>query len=234
MFFRIVHTILFYLLVILGFFAGALFAVPSKLFSRRSPRAFQAIAHYWGLYLVTASGIKVSRAGLENIPRNKAVIYAVNHQGAADILIALAYLPSGFRFAIKKELFKVPFFGWYLRNAGYFYVDRQRFRSAYEVVDEIVDGLKAGDSVLIFPEGTRTQTGELGRFKRGSLLAALKSGAPIVPVAISGSYNILPRHGWLINLCPVKFTVGAPIEIKTEADYENKVEAVRQAIADML
>jgi len=180
------------------------------------------------------SGVRVSVSGIENIPRDKALIFAANHQGAADILILLANLPVNFRFAIKKELFKIPVFGWYLKKAAYFSIDRKLVLSAYRTVEMIIEVIKEGESVLIFPEGTRTRTGELGKFKRGSLLAALKSGAPIIPIAISGSFNIMQAGSWMFHPCPVKFSVGQPIYIKSEADYDSKVEEVRQAIATML
>jgi len=184
--------------------------------------------------LVKVSGIRCEVSGIENIPKNKAMIFAANHQGAADILIVLACLPTNFRFAIKKELFNIPIFGWYLRRAGYFPIDRKLILSAYRTVENIIEYIKGGDNVLIFPEGTRTKTGELGKFKRGSLLAALKSGAPIVPLAISGSFNLMPTGSFIINPHPVKFSIGKPIEITSEADYDSKVEEVRSAIERML
>ncbi len=208
-----------------------LFFVP---FVRPAHKPFQISAHLWARMLAFFSGVKVTVSGLENIPKDSAVILAANHQGAADILLVLAFLPVRFRFAIKKELFKVPIFGWYLKRAGYFSVDRKVVLSAYRTVETIVEIIKAGESVLIFPEGTRTKTGELGKFKRGSLLAALKSGAPIIPIAISGSFNIMRKGSWLFNPCPVKFSVAPPIYVKSEADYNDKVEEVRQAIARML
>jgi 1-acyl-sn-glycerol-3-phosphate acyltransferase len=230
---RIIHSIFFYLIVAITYIIGttlALFFVP---FARSSHRPFQIAAKFWARILVFFSGVRVKTSGMENIPKDKA-IFAANHQGAADILIVLAYLPPGFRFAVKKELFKVPIFGWYLKKAGYFSIDRKVILSAYRTVETIIEIIKEGESVLIFPEGTRSKGGELGKFKRGSLLAALKSGAPIVPVAISGSFNILKRGSWIFNPSPVKLSAGKAIYINSEADYESKVEEVREAIARML
>ncbi len=231
---KIVHSALFYILVLAGFLVGAISALVLLPFSKSKTGPFQSTAHLWARFLVFCSGVKVKVSGLENIPRDKAVIFAANHQGAADILIVLAFLPVCFRFAIKKELFNIPMFGWYIRKAGYFSIDRSMVLSAYRTLGTIAEILKDGESVLVFPEGTRTKTGELGKFKRGSLLAALKSGAPIVPVAISGSFNLMPRGTWLLSPSPVKFSIGTPIYINTEADYDNKVGEVRNAIAKML
>jgi 1-acyl-sn-glycerol-3-phosphate acyltransferase len=228
------HTILFYLLAALSFGIGIIITLFFALFSKSKTKTFQVAAHYWSRFLMFFSGVRITLSGLENVPKGKPGVIAANHQAAADILLVLAYLPTTFRFAIKKELFKIPVFGWYLRKAGYISIDRKSTLSAYRTVEKIIEIIKTGESVLIFPEGTRTRTGELGRFKRGSLLAALKSGAPIIPVAISGSFHIIPSGTWMLNPCPVKFTVAPPIEIRSEEDYNNKVEEVRNSILEML
>lgn len=231
---RIVHSILFYLIAAITYIIGTTIALCFVPFVRPKHKPFQIAAHLWSRMLAFLSGVRVKVSGLENIPKDTGLILAANHQGAADILLVLAFLPVRFRFAIKKELFKIPIFGWYLRRAGYFSIDRKLILSAYRTVETIIDIIKDGESVLIFPEGTRTRTGELGKFKRGSLLAALKSGAPIMPIAISGSFNIMKKGSWLFNPCPVKFSVAKPIYVKSEADYDTKVEEVRQTIARML
>jgi 1-acyl-sn-glycerol-3-phosphate acyltransferase len=231
---RVIHSVFFYLVLSVSYLIGTPLALFFSFFSRPTHKPFLIAAHLWARFQAPFSGVKVTVSGLENIPRDKAVIFAANHQGAADILIVLAYLPVNFRFAIKKELFKIPLFGWYLKRAGYFSIDRELVLSAYRTVETIIEIIKEGESILVFPEGTRTKTGELGRFKRGSLLAALKSGAPIVPVAISGSFNILRSGSWIFHPCPVKFSVGKPIYIRSEEDYDQKVAEVRDAIARML
>ena len=159
---------------------------------------------------------------------------AANHQGAADIPILLGGLPITFLFAIKKELFKVPIFGWYLKKAGYFPVDREMVLNAYKLVDKMVTLLKNGDRILIFPEGTRSRDGSLGNFKRGSLLAALKSGVPVLPVAISGSYDILPKGAKFFSPSQVRLSIGKPIYFTNDLEYEAKMAEVRQSIAEML
>jgi 1-acyl-sn-glycerol-3-phosphate acyltransferase len=174
----------------------------------------QTIARNWARFLITFSGIKITVSGLENIPKKQPVIFASNHQGAADILLCLALIPANFRFAIKKELFKIPLFGWALKKCGYFVIDR--------------------GSILIFPEGTRSRNGALGPFKQASLLAAPKAGVPVVPIAISGSYSILQRGSWVFERHPIKFSVGKPIKIASEDEYVKKLEEIRDAIARML
>jgi 1-acyl-sn-glycerol-3-phosphate acyltransferase len=231
---RLLRTLFVFLLVVVGFFVGSSLAYLFSPFVRPKTLAYQNAAHYWARFLGFFSGIKVETSGLENIPLNKSLILVANHQGAADIPVLLAYLPVRFRFAIKKELFNIPLFGWYLRQAGYFPIDRQVILSAFKTLDQIIRILKAGESVMIFPEGTRSRDGSLGKFKRGSLMAALKSGAPIVPIAIDGSYNIMPKGSYLFNPSRIKLSVGQPIYITDEKEYDQKVEEVRAAIAKML
>jgi len=231
---RIIHSVFFYLITVITFMAGTTITFLFVPFVRPTHKPFQIAAHLWARMLAFFSGVRVKVSGLDNIPKDSAMILAANHQGAADILLVLACLPVRFRFAIKKELFNIPVFGWYLKWAGYFSVDRKVLLSAYRTVETIIEIIKDGESVLIFPEGTRTKTGELGKFKRGSLLAALKSGAPIIPIAISGSFNIMKKGSYLFNPCPVKFSVAPPIYVKSEADYNDKVAEVRETIARML
>ncbi|MGB9613522.1 MAG: lysophospholipid acyltransferase family protein [Candidatus Margulisiibacteriota bacterium] len=232
--FSIIYTFYLYFLVVSSFFLGISIVIFLSLFFQNKERLFQSAAHLWAKFLILLSGIKVSVHGLENIPRQQPVIFAANHQSAADIPILLAYLPVNFRFAIKKELFYIPIFGWYLRKAGYFSIDREAILSAYKTLTDIIEIIKLGGSVLIFPEGTRSYDGNLGKFKKGSLMAALKAQAPLIPIAISGSYHIMPRKTWLIRPYPVKLSIGKPIYIKTREEYENKVEEVRRVIAKML
>ena len=220
--------------MVASFFVGSFLAICAAPFSRPKTYPFQIVARFWAKFLVLFSRTRIEVKGLENLPKNKPAILAPNHQSAADILILLAGIPQHLRFAVKKELFYIPIFGWYLKMSGYFSIDREVVLSAYRTLEKIIEILKAGDNVLIFPEGTRSRDGSLGRFKRGSLLAALKSGAPIVPIAISGSFNIIPRGTWLIHPSRVKLTIGQPIYIHSETEYDQKVAEVREAIARML
>ena len=231
---RVIHSIIFYLIAASTYMIGTTIALCFVPFVRPRHKPFQIAAHLWARMLAFFSGVRITVSGLENIPKDSAMILAANHQGMADILLVLAFLPVRFRFAIKKELFKIPIFGWYLKRAGYFSIDRKLVLSAYRTVETIIEIVKDGESVLIFPEGTRSRTGELGKFKRGSLLAALKSGAPIIPIAISGSFNIMAKGSFIFNPCPVKFSVAPPIYVKSEADYNDKVAEVRETIARML
>jgi 1-acyl-sn-glycerol-3-phosphate acyltransferase len=231
---KFIHSLFFYLLTVTSFIVGTTTAHLFSPFSKSSTKPFQITAQLWARFLTLFSGVRIKISGIENLPKDTPLILVANHQSAADILILLAYLPVHFRFAVKKELFRIPVFGYYMRKAGYSSVDREVVLSAYKALEAITEIIKSGESVLIFPEGTRSKTGELGKFRRGSLLTALRSGAPLIPIAISGSYKVLPIGTWLINPGPIKLSIGKPIHIKSKADYNGKVEEVREAIARML
>jgi len=234
---KIIRTFLFYFVLVLSYIIGTSITVVISIFDTPSNRAkkFQRSAHIWAKFLVFLSGIPLKVYGSENIPKNEPLIFASNHQGAADILILLACLPRGFTFIIKQELFKIPIFGWYLRQAGYIAVDRGTKRGAVDFFVEAVKRLKEGGSILIFPEGTRSPDGKLHEFKRGSLLLAFKAKVRIVPIAISGSFGIMPKKSRLINPVPVKVQIGKPISIdKYNNDSELANEDLHKTIKQML
>src|SRR3989339_1866450 len=137
---KTIRTLIFYILLVVTFFLGTTIALFFSLFASpaRKMRLFQIAAKLWAKLLVWVSGIPLTVSGLENLNKNEAVIYASNHQGAADILILLAVLPAGFTFIIKKELFDIPLFGWYLRAAGYISIDRGSRRGAVEMINNSV------------------------------------------------------------------------------------------------
>jgi len=238
---KLIHTIVFYIIAVLSFIIGTLLTIPFALITKEHHKPFQFSARWWSKFLMFASGAKVKITGLANIPKNEALIFASNHQGAFDILIHLAYLPRYFRFIAKAELFRIPVFGWYMSMAGYVPIEREVSTSAHRTIGGVSDALRKGDCVLIFPEGTRSKTGELLPFKRGSLMAAFQSGATVIPVAISGSYRMMPKKTFLINRVPIRISFGEPISFKkyvgckpTKDDYENELVRLRNEIEKLL
>ncbi|MDI6732173.1 MAG: lysophospholipid acyltransferase family protein [Candidatus Margulisbacteria bacterium] len=231
---NVIRSVFFYLILVITFFLGTTITLCIIPFFGNKHRPFQVAARLWAKLLIFCSRIPLQISGLENIAKNQTYLIASNHQGAADILIVLAGLPINFLFAIKQELFNIPVFGWYLKKAGYIPVDRALILSAYKLVDNFAQHLTAGESILVFPEGTRTKTGELGAFKRGSLLSAPKANVPVLPVAISGSFHLMPKGSKIIVPHPVKMTIGEPIAIGPDDDYEKKVAEVHSTIQSML
>ena len=238
---KLIHTLFFYFVGVISFIIGTLLTIPFAIFAREHHKVFHFSARVWAKLLMLTSGVKVTISGLNNIPKEGGVIFASNHQGAFDILIHLAYLPRYFRFVAKSELFKIPFFGWYMSLAGYVPIERDVSASAHRTIGSVSDVLRKGDCILIFPEGTRSRTGELGPFKRGSLMAAFSSGATVVPVAISGSYKMMPKKTYLINIVPVSIKFGQPVSFKkylevkpAKSDYEIELNRLREEIQKLL
>jgi 1-acyl-sn-glycerol-3-phosphate acyltransferase len=238
---KILHTLLFYAAGIITFFVGLFLAIIISIFVRPSHKGFQAIAKIWAKSLLFLTGAKITVNGTGNVPLLEGVIFASNHQGALDVLIALAYMPRPFRFVAKKELFNVPLFGWYMRMAGYVPIEREVSTSAHRTMGGVADVLTGGGAILIYPEGTRSKTGELGAFKRGSMMAAFASGATVVPVAISGSYGMMPKGTYLMNPVPISVNIGHPISYKkyvgirpTKKDYEVELDRLRNDIEALL
>jgi len=233
--------LIFYTVAVTTFIIGTLLTIPFAIVIKEHHKVFHFSARIWAQLLMWISGASLNISGVNNIPNEGGVIFASNHQGALDILIHLAYLPRYFRFIAKSELFKIPFFGWYMSLAGYVPIEREVSASAHRTIGSVSDVLRKGDCILIFPEGTRSKTGELGPFKRGSLMAAFSSGAAVVPVAISGSYRMMPKKSYLINIVPISIKFGLPISFNkylgakpTKEDYEIELTRLREEILGLL
>ncbi len=177
---------------------------------------FGARTAAWGSFSVTAGALTGGRAstyaarrwsrgaaaslniGIDIVGRipedEERLLFVSNHESLIDILILGAVLPGDFRWAAKRSLMKVPFLGWHLRLAGHIPVDRKKgAAAAAAVVDAFTEVLRTQASLLVFPEGTRSSDGRLRPFKKGAFIAAVRAGRPVVPVAISGTHELMSR-----------------------------------------
>ncbi len=190
------------------------------------------IARWWGKGILLVSGIRVHVKGLEHIDPNKQYIFFSNHQSIYDIFVLLAFLPVQFRYIIKRELYKVPFLNLAMWAARYIPLDRGKSFSAMRSLKKAIEALKQGKSIMVFPEGTRSQTGEVGEFKRGSMLIASSTKKPVVPVSINGTFNIMPKGTRLLHHTDVYLTFFKPIEVSKLNKKEQKLlgEDVRSII----
>jgi 1-acyl-sn-glycerol-3-phosphate acyltransferase len=155
-----------------------------------------------------------------------------NHQGAFDIFALLAYLPVNFKWLAKEELFRIPILGWAMGSAGYISIDRSDKRKALQSLKEAVARIRGGDSVLIFPEGTRSPDGKIHPFKKGGFTLAIKAGVPILPISISGSREVLPRDSLRVKPGKIEITIGneIPTDNRTMADRDHLMDEVSEAI----
>lgn len=177
----------------------------------RSGKRYHRIMRRWSKILLWLFGVRTSIRGMEHLDRSTNYIYLVNHSSYLDIPALGATVPDDIRYIFKKELTKVPIFGWGLAMGPYILIDRTDPRNAMASIEQAAAQLREGASAVIFPEGTRTPDGKLGPFKRGGLMLATKSGVPMVPVAIKGTYQLLSRHDNRVRPGNVEVIIGTPI-----------------------
>lgn len=199
----------------------------------RTGNASHSAAALWCRSILLISGVRVTVKGAEKVPRDTPVIFLSNHQGAFDIPALQGTLPAQFRWVAKKSLFKIPLIGWSMYLSGYIGVERESATASYRSMERAAGKIRGGTSVLIFPEGTRSDTGELLPMKRGAFVLASKSGVPIVPIAISGTKDILKRGGFAIRPHRVTVSIGDPIATSGVEEKELRPRT-REAIAALL
>ena len=182
--------------------------------------------------LCRALGVHVTIEGGELVEQGGPFIFTPNHQAHIDIAALLGYLPGNNRFASKTELFDEPVLGAAMRTLGMLPVDRDDPMKSIDVLNKAT---KAGDSIIIFPEGTRSLDGSLLPFKKGAFVAAIEMGAPVVPVIVKGSRRVMPKGGYLsIHPGDVEIIVKPPIPTRglSYDDRDRLREAVRGIIAE--
>jgi 1-acyl-sn-glycerol-3-phosphate acyltransferase len=233
MVFRYLHTIFIIIWVVVAIFVFGLAAILASFLSKTGNLP-HLIARTWARSILFVSGVKVRVRGLSQIDSSRSYIYMPNHQSNFDIPVLLGYLTVQFRWLAKAELFKFPVFGRAMRGCGYISIDRSNRKSAFKSLYEAARTIREGTSVLIFPEGTRSQDGKIRPFKKGGFVLAVDSGVPVVPVVIHGTWDIMPRNRWRIEPRTVLMEIKAPIET---ADYTRRtkddlLEKVRVTICE--
>jgi 1-acyl-sn-glycerol-3-phosphate acyltransferase len=168
-------------------------------------------ASFWGKGALLFAGIQIEIEGREHLPSSGPALFMANHTSSFDIPTLYAGLPMQFRWLAKQELFDIPFFGTAMRRVGYIPIDRRDRKKSLQSLKEAAERIRSGTSVVIFPEGTRSDDGKLLPFKRGGFSLALQSGAPIVPVVILGSRNITPKGSLRVTAGKVSIRFLAPI-----------------------
>jgi 1-acyl-sn-glycerol-3-phosphate acyltransferase len=170
----------------------------------------------------------------ENVEKDKNYVFVANHQGMFDIFILYGYIMKNFKWMIKKQLRKVPMLGLACEKTDHIFVDRTTPQK--DILRNSLNVLKSGKSMAIFAEGTRTDNGKLGTFKKGAFAVANLAQKPIVPIAIQGAYDILPKGCWCAHWSPVTVTFHKPIECigRDSENVEYLLTESRAAIAKTL
>lgn len=165
----------------------------------------------WARNILNAAGTPVRTEGLENIPVGQPVVYASNHSSMFDIWALFATLPGSVRFVAKRELFRVPLLGGAMRAAGHVAIDRAAKKQAFAAYAEAARTIQRGLSAVVFPEGTRSRTGELLPFKNAPFGLAIAAQVPLVPVYVHHTFEILPKGAFRLRPRPIHLFVAPPI-----------------------
>ena len=168
-------------------------------------------ARIWARGVLLGGFVRVGSEGRDRVPRGEPVVFMANHESWLDIPALLAEIPVQVRFLAKKSLFSWPFLGWAIASMGFIPVDRKNRREAVRSFEDAAARIRAGRSVLIFPEETRSTDGKLLPFQRGGFLIAIKAGIPIVPVGLEGPRRCLPKFNYLIRPGTITVRFGDPI-----------------------
>jgi len=185
----------------------------------------------WARSLLRVAGAKITVQGTENIPQNPAV-FVSNHQGNFDIPIMLGHIGKPKALLAKIELAKIPFIRVWMKHLHCIFVNRSNVRQAMNSLNEAVKLVESGYSVVIFPEGTRSKSDELGEFKSGAFRIAAKTGAPIVPIRIQGSYKLMENNGFWIT--PADVTVTILPSIPTEGLSKTEIAALPEQVKELI
>ena len=194
------------------------------------------VSRTWARQLVALAGGRVEISGLENLPASGGLLFVSNHQGAFDIPLLLGYVPGLKGFVSKKENSRLPIVSIWMKLLRCIIIDRGDLRQSARAIARGIRDLQAGRSLVIFPEGTRSKSGVMNRFKEGSFKLATRSGAAIVPLTIDGSYRLLEGNGGRIGPASVRLHIHPSfILADLPADKKNDAaELVRGIIASRL
>jgi 1-acyl-sn-glycerol-3-phosphate acyltransferase len=177
----------------------------------KSGRIQHRIAQNWARGCILISGSSLSVQGAENLRLHPVAVYAANHTSYMDTPVIFATLPFQFRILAKKELWTLPFIGWHLNRSGQIPIDTVNAHATLSSLGAGARALRAGMPLFVFPEGGRTPTGELQPFLSGAAFLAIRAQVPLVPVALSGVYDLLPIHTRHFYPCDLTIAIGKPI-----------------------
>ena len=182
------------------------------------------------------AGIRYRVTGRENIPKGRAVVFCSNHESNVDPPVLFQALHRRLHVLFKAELKKLPVLGRVMLAGGFVPVERDRREASMASIDRAAASIRAGNTFLIFPEGTRSKTSELLPFKKGGFIMAIKAQAPIVPVAISGGRDAMRKGSWFVRPVLCRIRIGEPVETAGMSvdNRDDAIELVRARIEELL
>jgi 1-acyl-sn-glycerol-3-phosphate acyltransferase len=185
-------------------------SMPASLYGDKS-RILHSFARFWSWLIMKTILSPIRVTGLDKIDTSKPHVYAVTHASALDIPVLYVGLPFQFRILFKKELLSYPIVGWHLKRSGQVCIDQQKPTKSIAHIRSAVKSLMGGIPLVIFPEGGRTPDGEIKPFMPGAFYLAIKAQVDIVPIALIGTYELLPMDTYHIKCRPLEMRVGQPI-----------------------
>ena len=226
------RLIFFIPVLVISTTVSALMALIGGIFNHYSKYA-TAVFRTWARSLVWAAGIKLEVTGLENVEPDESYILIANHQSHMDIPVLTWGLPIPQRIIAKKELFKIPFLGWGMKAVGMLSIDRSNRKQSFETLKEAEEIIKTYRlSILAFPEGTRSDDGNIHPCKKGPFVLAINTGLPLLPVSVSGTRKIIPKGKISLRAGRVKVHIHPPVATKNLnlGDRNKLVEKVQSII----
>ena len=224
-----IHVVRYLLVVLYTVLAG----IPACLLGLvGAGDAVMRVGRLWLVAILASCRVRVEASGLENVDPRTPSIFMSNHQSLFDIAAIVKTIPVMMRFVAKRELTRIPLFGWALVLSGQIIVDRSDREQAIESLRRGAERIRAGTHVIVFPEGTRSQTGSLAEFKSGGFHLALQAGVPIIPVTVSGTHRITPKGSLKVHSGRVHVHYGKPIPTRglALADRQQLKQRVREGI----
>jgi 1-acyl-sn-glycerol-3-phosphate acyltransferase len=214
----------------------SLIIVVRSLFPGEAPRIYDGIPRMWARLMLRVSNVRVTTIGLEHIAPGRPQIILSNHVSWYDVLALTATIPKRYRFVGKKELTRVPLWGRAWQASGHIAIDRSDTFRAVESLDRAGQLVREDrSSIIIFPEGTRSATGELQPFKKGAFMLALHSGIEVLPTAVQGTHGILPKDNWRMRPGRIIVRFGQPIETAAFApDQRDELMAMTRTAMESL
>jgi len=228
----VLRSILHLLLFIVATTVGAVLALLSFPFDR-SGNTVLRLARWWSWALLWGAGVDLQVRIEKPLDPKRPYVFVANHLSTVDIWALFVAIPRPIRFIAKKQLGRIPLFGWAMAAGRFIFIDRQNPAAAKRSINLAVERIRGGSSVVIFPEGTRSRDGRLAPFKKGGFHLAANAGVEVVPVSIRGAGDVMaPGRLWL-RPGPVVIDIGAPIDVSpdmTGQQREALVERVREEI----
>jgi len=214
---------------------GSLWGVVLRLLDPTGDRVLD-LARAWSGWVTSFAGVTIVVDNRAKLVPEQPYVFMANHASSLDIWAMFIVVPRRIRMIAKKQLGRIPLLGWVMWAGRFIFIDRQNGVAARRSIDLAGQRIHNGDSVVIFPEGTRTRDGTLGPFKKGGFHLAVKAGVPIVPVALKGTRALMPRGSLLLRSGTIKAIIGEPVPTQGLSDEERASlnDRVRAIVEGML